>query len=429
MATKRPGIPHVDLTIPTPTRRVLEALKMWVEAASDDIAGQTGPTGPQGPMGPPGATSGIVGPTGATGPTGAKGATGATGPTGPTGADSTVAGPTGATGATGATGSTGPTGPTGATGPTGPTGPTGATGDSFWTSVTGGIAYDGGNIVLPKTSGVGIQVDPTSPSFGWVDLLGAVHVRPSGGSSPSFTLYQGGIYQYSFGTVSGETEVINEYHIPHDLLPGTDMYIHAHWSTIAAPTGDVNWLFEMSYAKGYDQAVFEGFPGSGAPITVSVTQSSPTAFKHQIAEVQCCVSGGLISPAAVNVSITSGTATLTAASALFTSADIGRTVRVIGAGVAAGNLDTTVTAFTSTTQVTLGANASTTVTAQNAFRYRVLDADVVEVDGIIISRCWRNSARAADTLNVAPFLHFVDIHYQSNGMLGTKQRNGPGFYT
>ena len=112
---------------------------------------------------------------------------------------------------------------------------------------------------------------------------------------------------------------------------------------------------------------------------------------------------------------------------MFTAADIGRTVRVIGAGAAGGVLDTTITAFTSTTQVTLANNAATTVTAQNAFRYRVLDTDILEVDGIYLVRMWRQADRAADTINQGPFIHAIDIHYQTTNM-PTKNK-APNFYS
>ena len=42
---------------------------------------------------------------------------------------------------------------------------------------------------------------------------------------------------------------------------------------------------------------------------------------------------------------------------------------------------------------------------------------------------WSNSNSVADTLTQTPFLHFVDMHYQTDGRLGTKARNGPNFYT
>lgn len=277
-----------------------------------------------------------------------------------------------------------------------------------------------GTLILPKTSGIGIKVDNVSPTYGWKDLIGNVRTRTGGGTVPVLTLYRGGIYQYSFGTAGGNTEIINEYHVTHDYVPNSDMFIHAHWSTILAPTGDVNWMFEVTYAKGYNQEIFP------ETVTIPVVQTSSTAFTHRIAEVRLSAPAGLIS-SIVNVSITSGSNVLTSASALFSAADIGRTVRIIGAGVGGANLDTTISTFSSSTSVTTANNASTTITTQPNFRYRVLDSNKLEIDGLILARTWRDSARTADTLNVAPFLHFVDIHYQSTNM-PTKDKNYP-FYT
>lgn len=292
---------------------------------------------------------------------------------------------------------------------------------------TGTQSFDT-SLVLNKTSGVGLKVDTTTPTYPWADLLGSVKTRTGGAGVPTFSSYQGNIYQWSFGTGGTAVEVFNEFHIPHDYAMGTDMYVHTHWSTAATPTGDINWLFDISYAKGYNQAAFEGTASTALPITVSVTQTSTATYKHMIAEVQFSATNGEISPATVNVSITSGTATLTAASSLFTAADIGRTVRIYSAGAGGTDLDTTISAYTSATQVTLANNASTTVTTQDAFRYRVLDTSLLEVDGLILVRIWRQANRTADTLDVAPFLHHSDIHYQTTS-IGTKQKNGPAFWT
>lgn len=294
------------------------------------------------------------------------------------------------------------------------------------TTVTLSGAATADSLVLSKDTGKGIKVDTTTPTYPWHDQLGAINVRATGPTAPAYTAYIGSIYAFAFDR-AGMQEAFVEFHVVHDYAPGTDWYIHAHWSTSAAPTGDVNWLFECAYAKGYDQEAFAGTSGVSGTITTGVTQAASTAFYHMIAEVQMSAPDGRIA-SAVNVSITSGTPTLTAASALWTAADIGRTVAIAGAGVAGGYLNTTITAFTSTTQVTLAANASTTVTAQPAFNYRVLDSNRIEVDGVILVRCWRDATRTADTINVTPFLHFCDAHYQSTG-IGTKQRNGPAFYT
>jgi hypothetical protein len=64
--------------------------------------------------------------------------------------------------------------------------------------------------------------------------------------------------------------------------------------------------------------------------------------------------------------ITSGTAILTSATGNFTSADIGQTAFVAGAGSSGGNLITGIASVQSSTQITLTSNAGTTVSNANA---------------------------------------------------------------
>jgi len=285
---------------------------------------------------------------------------------------------------------------------------------------TGEGTFNG--LILPKATGIGIKVDTVTPTFGWADMVGNITVRTGAGSgsAPTLAQYIGNIYQYSYGTVSGNIEVFNEYHVFHDFVPNTIMYIHTHWSTNVAPTGNVNWMYDVTYAKGYNQQAF------ATPVIIPVVSASTTAFNHMISEVQLSAPNGLIL-STVNVSITSTSTTLTSATPLFTSADIGRTIAIVGAGVAGATLNTTITAFASSTSVTIANAASTTVTAQPNFRYVVINSNNIEPDGLLLVRTWRNSSRTADTLDVAPFLHFVDIHYQSTN-LPTKNKNYP-FYT
>ena len=277
------------------------------------------------------------------------------------------------------------------------------------------------NIVVPKASGYGIKIDTASPAFGWQDMIGTIQVR-GGATSLVWTVYNGSIYQYAFKTANGVLECFNEFHIIHNYVELSDMFVHLHWSTATTATGNIKVYFDVSYAKGYAQAdaLFN------TPITVAVVTAGDVAFKHIISEVQFTGAGGVI-PSAVNVSITSGAAILTAASGIFTTADEGRTVRITGAGAAGANLDTTILTYTSATQVTLANNASTTVTTQPNFKYRVIDSTLLQTDGIILVRCYRDANDTYDTLNQLPFAHFVDCHYQSTGIT-TKNRNYP-FYT
>lgn len=81
----------------------------------------------------------------------------------------------------------------------------------------------------------------------------------------------------------------------------------------------------------------------------------------------------------------------------------------------------TVTQQASTTQY--GHLIAETEFANNGGTGGKLNTTTMVVDGLLLVRMYRTKANAADTLNQAPFVHTVDIHYQTNGVLGTKQNN------
>ena len=76
--------------------------------------------------------------------------------------------------------------------------------------------------------------------------------------------------------------------------------------------------------------------------------------------------GNGIAVASTGVSIASGSAALTVTGASFTSGDVGKLIIVPGAGASGANLNTTISAVTSATQVTLAATASTALSAAAA---------------------------------------------------------------
>jgi hypothetical protein len=218
-----------------------------------------------------------------------------------------------------------------------------------------------GNLVLPKTSGYGIKVDTTTPTFGWKDLLGAINTRPTAGAAvPPYNQYGStGIYGFQF-TDGPVKEAFVEFHLPHDYVPSSDIFIHAHWSQTTVDTGgaasapgNVKWYIDVMYAKGHGTAGGAARGAFGTKITTSIVQQgSTTQYGHMVAEVQ--LSAG--SPSAAQI-----------------------------------------------------------------------DSDDLEPDGIILCRIYRDNTDVADTLNQAPFLHYVDIHYQST-QLATKNK-APNFYS
>lgn len=205
---------------------------------------------------------------------------------------------------------------------------------------------DTGDIVVPKTSGIGIKVDVTTPTFGWRDLRAEIRTRGVGGTDPNDTIYRGNLKAYSFD-VNDEAWI--EFHIPHDYVKGTDIFLHYHWShnSTVVTGGTITIDADVSYAKGHDQAAF---PAEVTP-TLSPTAST-TQYQHMVSEVQLSA----ISPSASQI-----------------------------------------------------------------------DTDDLEPDGLILARICLTANNITSSGAVPdPFIHEVDIHYQSTN-IATKS-NTPDFY-
>jgi hypothetical protein len=204
-----------------------------------------------------------------------------------------------------------------------------------------------GDWVINKTSGVGIKVDLAAPTFGFADLLGEPAVKNTGGSRPALIAYRDGLFQFEFA--AGEEEYF-DYHIPHDYVKGTDIFLHFHWSTnVAVDGGTVTFDYEISYAKAHAQAAF---PASVSGTVVSATAST-TQYTQELTEVQ------------ISASSPSGSQ---------------------------------------------------------------IDTDDLEPDGVIICTAGLNANNLTGGGVPDPFIHYIDIHYQTTGIIGTKKKV-PDFYT
>jgi hypothetical protein len=119
----------------------------------------------------------------------------------------------------------------------------------------------------------------------WNDILGHPSVRGSGPVSPALSAYRGGnIDQFSY---SAGDESMFEYHIPHDYAPGTDVFLHFHWSHNAATsiTGNMTWGYSITAAKGHNRGEF-GAEVSGSVTYATVDLTTTPRYRQRIDEVQ-----------------------------------------------------------------------------------------------------------------------------------------------
>ena len=146
---------------------------------------------------------------------------------------------------------------------------------------SGALIDDNGSLVLPKASGRGILVDVAASTFGWHDIVGKIRKRGVGGSDPTDAVYRGGsLRAWQFAV---NDEIWLEFQIPHDYVPGTDIFLHFHWShnAVGVTGGNVTWGAHASYAKGHNQAAFS------AEVNPTITpNASTTQYQHMISELQ-----------------------------------------------------------------------------------------------------------------------------------------------
>lgn len=154
----------------------------------------------------------------------------------------------------------------------------------------------------------GTNWDRLDTPIGWRDLIGPIGTK-AGANDPTWASYRGSINAYTFNGVT--TEAFFIFHMPHDYVLASDMFIHMHWSQNVVDTGGaagvpgvVEWNFDISYADGHGTAGGAADPFI-APITVTITQqASTTQYGHMIAEVQFTAAagaGGLIASEALEI--------------------------------------------------------------------------------------------------------------------------------
>lgn len=226
--------------------------------------------------------------------------------------------------------------------------------------ITGSIQTDGGlgvtkklflgdHLVMNKASTGGIKVDTTTPTFGFADLLGDQFSRNTGGTKPTLTSYNGDVRAWQFG--AGD-EAYLSFHIPHDYVLGTEIFIHIHWShnSTTVTGGTLTFKATSIYSKGHAQAAFQSTPAVG---TFTGTAST-TQYMHIISE----------------------------------------------------------TSYSDSTPTGIQ-----------------LDTDLLEPDGVIEMTFEMDANNITSSAAVPdPFIHYVDIHYQTTGLIGTKDKV-PDFYT
>jgi hypothetical protein len=111
-----------------------------------------------------------------------------------------------------------------------------------------------GNLIVANSASSGIKVNINNPVYGWRDIIGNVQPKAIGVGSPARTLYRGAIYDYAF-VQNDQCDFV--FHIPHDYVPGSDLFYHVHWSHNGTQiSGLAEFTISHMYAKGHNQEEF-----------------------------------------------------------------------------------------------------------------------------------------------------------------------------
>jgi hypothetical protein len=150
------------------------------------------------------------------------------------------------------------------------------------------------DFVLPKTSGIGIKVDTTTPTFPWHDKEFIWIPDIAGGDAPNLATFRddgGGLTVRSFAYNVGD-RMDAFIHIPHDWVVGTDLYLHVHWAhNGTSVSGNMIWKANYTMAKGHNQQNFGAIKSQNITYnTVDITTTPQ--YRHRIDEVQLSDNGG-----------------------------------------------------------------------------------------------------------------------------------------
>lgn len=146
---------------------------------------------------------------------------------------------------------------------------------------------DGVDMKVPKTQNTGVRTDSLgTPSFSWHDITVPLRIDEVGSGKPSWVTYQGNYRQLRFAV---NDQGFFTFHLPHEYVVGSLVYIHAHWShtSTLVTGGSVTWGFELSAALSHNRGPFS------TPTTILAIQNASTVqYQHMIAEVVAADVGG-----------------------------------------------------------------------------------------------------------------------------------------
>jgi len=138
---------------------------------------------------------------------------------------------------------------------------------------------------------------------GYRDIEGTVVARSTGPGNPSWSRMGTSVF-YNYKVDVGDQFWI-DFHIPHDYVPGSDLYFHVHWIPSGTNVQPTAWSFDYTIAKGHQQGAASVFDIAGGGSTITVTSGAAgTAWEHHITETAGINSANLEVDGIVKIRVT-----------------------------------------------------------------------------------------------------------------------------
>jgi hypothetical protein len=141
-------------------------------------------------------------------------------------------------------------------------------------------------LTVGKASDDGIRINPDNPDFGWRDIIGLVLPDPAGTNSPTLKAIVGSVRGYAYAN-GDKLDCV--YHLPHDYVLGTDLYIHLHWLHNGT---NISGTFDVDVAAMYADRDGTFETAIATAVTESVNITSHPQYFHRVLEIQLSTPGG-----------------------------------------------------------------------------------------------------------------------------------------
>ena len=156
--------------------------------------------------------------------------------------------------------------------------------------------FDDDVVITPKR-GYGLKFgnksianNSSTERFGWRDITGQITLRGVGAADPTWAqIGTSAFYAYKFDL---NDSVFLTMHVPHDYVPDTDIFFHAHWLSDGTETASVRWEYTYMYARGFSQDAFN----TSGTVVYSEEGAAGVAYTHHVTESDAVTVANLDEP-------------------------------------------------------------------------------------------------------------------------------------